>query len=150
MKKINFFALLTLCALVLSATNTFAFTVKWKASAGSPSGVYAYAWNINNEAEHYFGDWPGKPVTAGTDGWYSVTIPDGATAGVVVNNGGNGKQCGNMAPLSADACYLVNFNDWSFTTANCSSGQGEDTPAFYIKWKIVAGADLWNAMFIYA
>ena len=49
--------------------------------------VYLYSWN---SATHY-GDWPGKAMNVGSDGWYTLEIPADMTY-VIVNKGDNGKQ----------------------------------------------------------
>ncbi len=55
--------------------------------------VSVYTWGATS-----FGDWPGKALTKGEDGWYSVTLPAGPSEdlNIIFNNCGNGRQTNDM------------------------------------------------------
>jgi hypothetical protein len=147
MKNLNFKILAVICLLALGSMDLFSFTVKWKVTEGNWSDMYVYAWQIDNNSE-LFGGWPGTKVNVGNDGWYSASITDGLTVGIVINGGNGQPQLGDMKPLSADACFNVNLQARTFTLVNCSTGEPNPTPAYTIKWKAVAGA--WDEMYIYS
>jgi hypothetical protein len=110
--------------------------------------MYIYAWQIDDESQKPFGDWPGTKVNAGSDGWYVVNITDGLTVGIVINGGSDQPQLGDIKPLSADACYNVNLQALTYSPVNCETGEPVLTPAYTIKWRVVDGA--WDEMYIYA
>jgi hypothetical protein len=148
MKNLHIKIFVAVCLWALSPSDLFSFTIKWKVTEGSWSGMYIYAWQIDNESNHLLGDWPGTKVNAGSDGWYSVNITDGLTVGVVINGGNDQPQLGDIKPLSADACYNVNLQARTYSLLNCETGEPVLTPAYTIKWKVVDGA--WGEMYIYA
>jgi hypothetical protein len=148
MKNLYLKIFTVVCLWALVSIDSFSFTVKWKVTEGNWSDMYVYAWQINDESQHPFGDWPGTKVNAGSDGWYAVNITDGLTVGVVINGGKDQPQLGDIKPLSANACYNVNLQARTYTLIDCSTGNPILTPAYTIKWKVVAGA--WDEMYIYS
>jgi hypothetical protein len=134
------------CLLALSSTDLFSFTVKWKVKAGSWEDIYIYAWDLNDDSK-IFGDWPGRQVIVDDDGWYSVSIQDGLTAGAIINKGPYQARLGDMAPLSTSICYHVDLTTSTYSQIDCSTEDTIVTPAYTIRWKVTAGA--WDEMFIY-
>jgi hypothetical protein len=89
---------------------TPAYTIKWKVTAGAWNEMYIYAYAGN--PEKLYGDWPGRQVTA-TGGWYSVTIPEGQTAGKVIFNDNSGSQLPGQGEdgitVTEDACFELDL-----------------------------------------
>jgi hypothetical protein len=134
------------CLLTFSSIDLFSFTVKWKVTAGSWGDTYIYAWNLDDDSK-LLGDWPGRQVVADENGWYSAPIPDGVTAGVIINEGVNQERLGDMIPLSTGTCYHVDLTNLTYSQVDCDTEEPIITPSYSIRWKVTAGG--WDEMFIY-
>ncbi|MGS2719817.1 pullulanase-type alpha-1,6-glucosidase [Paraglaciecola aestuariivivens] len=61
--------------------------------------VNLYYWNVEGAP-----GWPGLPMTALGDGWYSFEFPQGVDAANLIFNDGNGKQTGDLY-VQEGGCY---------------------------------------------
>ena len=82
------------------------------------SVVNAYAWGGSD-----FGEWPGKALTKGNDGWYSAVIAKGAN--IIFNDGS--LQTVNIENVQSDVCYELGETDaeghfYVVVNENCTLG----------------------------
>lgn len=109
-------------------------TVKWHNSQNWTGDMYIYAWdNIGFPA----GPWPGSPVAADIEGWYSHTFSVTEPINIIFNNNGT-KQTINLTDISADACFEITSQTSSaghsyvvFTECDQTNETGQIT----VKWE---------------
>lgn len=73
---------------VIETGRTVHFKGNWS------STPYAYIYSTSTPAKEYCGKWPGTQLTAASNGWYTLSLPDEAdkTALVIFNTGENGSE----------------------------------------------------------
>ena len=84
-----------------------------------------YSWK---DSTKFFGDWPGKDMTACTKnaGWYSAQFDITAATSLIFNNG-EGKQTENIEDVSAGTYWFtlaLNENNQLVATASTTAPQG--------------------------
>ena len=70
--------------------------------------VYAYMWNATSEENN--AAWPGVKMEEAEDGIYKIEVPEDKFDHIIFNNGGNGKQTGDLELPSAGKLY--NAGKW--------------------------------------
>ncbi|WP_049945025.1 starch-binding protein [Butyrivibrio sp. AC2005] len=89
--------------------------------------VNAYTWEA-----YSFGEWPGTPCEDEGDGWWKVTVPAGAGSNfnIIFNNGGNGKQTGDLKILNIKSRFV--YDDRYFASKEEALGAPEEeiVPAY--------------------
>ena len=143
MKKIFTLLLVLVCASSISAQ----VTIRFKQAAGNTwTDIYIYSWNNSSGSNvEIFGGWPGATSAKDADGYYSVTVPAGQTAGNVIfhNNSGTQFDATNLENLSVSGCYEI-----STTAATLVACPGEEPPvSVTIGAKVVEGS--WADVYIY-
>jgi hypothetical protein len=89
--------------------------IKWKQPGGELPEIGIYACGGTPESDP-FGSWPGKLVTADSDGWFRVVVLYGQTVGSVIFNngaGGAGNQFDAPQVIDDSGCYEI-------TTSACT------------------------------
>jgi hypothetical protein len=79
-------------------------TIQWRQAPGL-NWTNMYIYNYINDAPAECGSWPGKPITAGANGWYSYTFA-GEPGNVIFNNGA-GNQIDGPAFEEATGCFEI-------------------------------------------
>jgi hypothetical protein len=138
MKKRFFSALLALLlfsTLIMSsipalAANTITVSVK---PAEHWTDVYLYVWDDSQSA---LAQWPGLPMTKGTDGWWTLEIPTGYTNVIANNSYATGEQTVDLKMDGNNDCWLVvieqpDVHDQGivYTDAACTKPFGGSTPS---------------------
>lgn len=95
-----------LCGLCVPAMAAGTITVSVKAPA-EWTEVFLYVWDDNDSA---YEGWPGKAMTKGADGWWTIQIPAGYT-NVIANNG-------NEKPQTVDLKMEGNTDAWITVTTD--------------------------------
>lgn len=93
------------------------------------SAMKLYSWK---DSTKFFGDWPGKDMTACTknEGWYSAQFDITAATSLIFNNGENGeggKQTKDIKDVSAGTYWFtlaLNENNQLVATASTTAPQG--------------------------
>jgi pullulanase-type alpha-1,6-glucosidase len=80
--------------------------VYFKLPAGWSENVNLYYWNADGAP-----GWPGLPMTALGDDWYSFTFPQGVDAANLIFNDGNGRQSADLQ-ISGGGCYGEFDDNW--------------------------------------
>lgn len=80
--------------------------VYFKLPAGWGENVNLYYWNADGAP-----GWPGLPMTALGDDWYSFNFPQGVDSANLIFNDGNGQQSADLQ-LSGGGCYGEFGNNW--------------------------------------
>ena len=85
-------------------------TIHFKGGWSTPPYVYIYSTTTAGTTEHA-GKWPGKTMTAESNGWYSYTLPDeaGKDAMVIFNTGENGS---DRYPADQEPGIKMDFNGY--------------------------------------
>ena len=99
--------------------------------------VNAFAWGGSS-----FGDWPGKALTKGEDGWYAVEVAEGAN---LVFSGAEGKpQTVDIEKVAKDICYdLGDLNgEGKYTVKENTECKHGDEPQPEMVYTIVGDASL--------
>jgi hypothetical protein len=111
-------------------------TIKWRQPGNEWVGdMYIYAWGGSPLAEP-FGAWNDTKIEADENGWYSITLPEGQTAGnVMFHSSVGGAQMDAPEIMSEDGTYEI-------TTSTCTRLDK------VVKWK-QPGKE-WTEMAIYA
>jgi hypothetical protein len=110
-------------------------TIRWQQPGNEWAAMAVYAWGGSPNSDP-FGSWPGEVVIPDAEGWYSVTLPEGQTAGnVIFNNANDGLQFDAPEVLSENGTYEI-------TGAACTRLDK------IIKWK--QPGNEWAAMAVYA
>ncbi|MBQ7415812.1 MAG: starch-binding protein [Oscillospiraceae bacterium] len=100
-----------LCGLCVPAMAAGTITVSVKAPA-EWTEVFLYVWDNNDSA---YEGWPGKAMTKGADGWWTIQIPAGYT-NVIANNG-------NEKPQTVDLKMEGNTDAWITVTTDTGDGK---------------------------
>jgi len=97
----------------------WSITIRWRQPANEWGGQMAiYAWG-GDPSFDTFGGWPGQVVTAGTGGWYSVTVPPGQKVGnVILNNNNGGQQFDVNLNITNDVCLEITGSGYSIVTCD--------------------------------
>nr|WP_321408502.1 starch-binding protein [uncultured Carboxylicivirga sp.] len=95
-------------------------TIRWKYVGTDWTSSAIYAWGGDPVGET-FGAWPGQMPTPDAEGWCTVTIPAGQSAGnVIFNNGvgGDGGQFDLSMSITEDICFEITSD--SYTLVDCN------------------------------
>lgn len=95
-------------------------TVHAKVPSDWGSNISLYVWGNGELA-----GWPGKQMTKGSDGWYTIEIPVGYP-NMIVNNTNNGRQTGDMKDLDGYKETWIEVNSTSNYSYNQSGGYNAD------------------------
>lgn len=116
---------------VIETGRTIHFKGNWS------STPYAYIYSNSTPAKEYCGKWPGTQLTAASNGWYTLSLPDEAdkTALVIFNTGENGSErypTDQMPGIALDfegnhGWYLLSDKKW-YT----SNPEGPQKPAITV------------------
>ena len=104
MKKLT-----TLFVLLFTAFNMLAANITlYFVDESGWGNIHAYAWK--NSTQVNLGDWPGNPATLesktkGGKNVYSYTFESTAADRIIFNNGGNGKQTGDLTVNTSKPYY---------------------------------------------
>jgi hypothetical protein len=94
-------------------------TIRWKYVGADWTTTSIYAWGGDPTGET-FGGWPGTSPTPDADGWYSVNVPPGQTAGNIIFNNGTGGAGGQFdlgLAVTENMCFEITST--SFTVVDC-------------------------------
>lgn len=90
-------------------------TIRFKQTVGTWEVFAVYAWG---ESE-VFGGWPGLALEAGTDGWYSFTVPGNRPLNLIMSNNGAGRQFDFISSPESSACYEFNTESSTYALIDC-------------------------------
>lgn len=94
-------------------------TIRWKYVGTEWTSSAIYAWG-GEPAGDTFGGWPGKAGVPDENGWNSVTVPAGQTAGNVIFSNGVGGEGGQFdlgVAVTENVCFEITSN--SATAIDC-------------------------------
>src|SRR5699024_8460657 len=100
-------------------------TIRFRVVSGEWEAYSVYAWGDGE----VFGSWPGTPLQASDEGWFTIVVPENRPINLILNDNGEGQQFDFLQDPVESLCYDIDIDGENtiWEEVECPEDSGEGT-----------------------